>query len=63
MGRVSRTLCFLLDGVKFLFGDLEVHRYGCGFDGNASLLFVGSGICILNFTSLGTGNDTGFGDK
>jgi hypothetical protein len=53
----------LFDRAKVLLVDLEVHRYGCRFDGNASLLFIGSCICILNFTSLGTGNDTGFGDE
>ena len=42
MGRVTRTLCVLLDRTKVLLVDLEVHRYGCRFDGDASLLFVGS---------------------
>jgi hypothetical protein len=63
MGRVSRTICFLLDRAKFLLGDLEVHRYGCRFDGDTSLLFVGSCICKPSFTSLVTSNDTGLGDE
>ena len=63
MGGVIRTFSFLLDRAKFLLVDLEVHRYGCRFDGNASLLFIISCICIASFTGLGTGNDTGFGDE
>jgi hypothetical protein len=63
MAGVSRTFCFLLDSGEFLLVDLEVHRYGCRFDGNASLLFIISCICIASFTGLGTGNDTGFGDE
>ena len=42
MERVSRTFCFLLDRAKFFLVNLEVHRYGGRFDGNASLLFVRS---------------------
>jgi len=53
----------LLDRAEFLLVDLEVHRYGCRFDGNASLLFIISCIRIASFTSLGAGNDTGFGDE
>ena len=63
MGRVSHTFRFLLDRAKFFLVDLEVHRYGCRLDGDASLLFVRSCICKLDFTGLGTGNDTGFGDE
>jgi hypothetical protein len=63
MVRVCHTLCFLLDRVKFLLVDLEVHRYRGGFDGDTSLLFIWSSICIPRFTGLGTGNDTGFRDE
>jgi hypothetical protein len=59
----SRTFCFLFDRAKFLLVDFEVHRYGCRFDGDAPLLFVRSCMRIYSFTSLGTGNDTGFGDE
>jgi len=61
--RVSLAFCFLLDRGKFLLVDLEVHRYGCRFDGNTSLLFIFSCICIASFTGLGTGNDTSLGDE
>ena len=61
--RLSRTFCFLLDRGKFLLVNLEVHRYGRRFDGNTSLLFIISCICITSFTGLGAGNDTGFGDE
>jgi hypothetical protein len=60
---VSRTICFLLNRAKILLVDLEVHRYGCRFDGDASLLFVRSCMCPYNLTSFGTGNDTGLGDE
>ena len=63
MGRVSHTFCFLLNRAKFLLVDLEVHRYGCRFDSNTSLLFIISCIRITSFAGLGTGNDTGFGDE
>ena len=57
---MSRTFCLLLDGGECVLVDLEVHRYGRGFDGDTSLLFVFSCICIPRFTGLGTGDDTGF---
>ena len=60
---MSRTLCLLLNRADFFLVDLEVHRYGRGFDGDTSLLFVLSCICIPGFTSLGTGDDTGFRDE
>ena len=60
---MRRAFCFLLDRANFLLVDLEVHRYGRRFDGNAPLLFIISCICIASFTGLGTGNDTRFGDK
>lgn len=60
---MPRTFCLLLDRVEFVLVDLEVHRYGGGFDGDTSLLFVLSCICIPRFTSFGIGDDTGFRDE
>ena len=60
---MHRTFRFLLDRGKFLLVDFEVHRNGCRFDGDTSLLFVFSCICIPRFTGLGTGNDTSFRDE
>jgi len=60
---VPRTFCLLLDRADFVLVHLEVHRYGGGFDGDTSLLFVISCICIPRFTSLGIGDDTGFRDE
>jgi hypothetical protein len=63
MVRVCHTVSFLLDRIKLLLVDLEVHRYRGRFDGDTSLLFIWSSICIPRFTCLGTGNDTGFRDE
>jgi hypothetical protein len=60
---VGQTFCFLLDRVELFLVDLKVHRYGRRFDGNASLLFILSCICIPGFTGLGTGNDASFRDE
>lgn len=61
--RVGRTFCFLLDRAEFLLVDSKVHRYGSRLDGDTSLLFVLSCVCIPRFTSFGTGNDTSFRDE
>ena len=61
--RVSHTFCLLLDRADFVLVDLEVHRYGRRFDGDTSLLFIFSCICIPRFTSLRIGDDTGFRDE
>jgi hypothetical protein len=62
-GKACRTFCFLLDGAEFILVDFEVHGYGRRFDGDTSLLFVFSCICVPRFTSLGTSDDTGFRDE
>ena len=57
------TVGILFDRIKTLILDPEIHGDGSRFDGDASLLFIISCICIASFTGLGTGNDTGFGDE
>ena len=42
---------------------LEVEGHTSGFDGNTTLLLVGTSVSSADFSSLVASNDTGFGNK